>query len=95
SSVIQVADLFLEHPGNIVKLDLSSNFILPADLLEFSQRIEAHHPLCRFTLDLRFNPLNRDPLAKGQALRILRPFCEVLTDEWDFKLAMVDHVSVM
>ncbi|XP_027002277.1 leucine-rich repeat-containing protein 41 isoform X2 [Tachysurus fulvidraco] len=89
SSVIQVADLFLEHPGNIVKLDLSSNFILPADLLEFSQRIEAHHPLCRFTLDLRFNPLNRDPLAKGQALRILRPFCEVLTDEWDFKLAMI------
>ncbi|KAB5584211.1 hypothetical protein PHYPO_G00104750 [Pangasianodon hypophthalmus] len=96
SSVIEVADLFLgEHPGNIIKLDLSSNFILPADLLEFSRRIVAYHPLHRFTLDLRFNPLNRDPEVKGQALRMLLPFCEVLTDEWDFRSAMVDHVSVM
>ncbi|KAG7326335.1 hypothetical protein KOW79_009736 [Hemibagrus wyckioides] len=96
SSVIQVADLFSgEYHGNIIKLDLSSNFILPTDLLEFSQKIEAYHPRHRFTLDLRFNPLIRDPVVKGQALRMLRPFCEVLTDEWDFKSAMADHVSVM
>lgn len=73
----------------------SSNFILPADLLEFSRRIKTYHPLHRFTLDLRFNPLNRDPKVKGQALRTLLPFCEVLTEEWDFRSAMVDHVSVM
>ncbi|KAI5628362.1 leucine-rich repeat-containing protein 41 isoform X1, partial [Silurus asotus] len=96
SSVIEVANLFLrEHPCNIIKLDLSSNFILPADLLEFSRRIEVYHPVQRFTLDLRFNPLNRDPEVKGQAMRMLLPFCEVLTDEWDFRSAMVDHVSVM
>lgn len=77
------------------QLSCSSNFILPTDLLEFSQKIEAYHPRHRFTLDLRFNPLNRDPVLKGQALRMLRPFCEVLTDEWDFKSAMADHVSVM
>lgn len=73
----------------------SSNFILPADLLEFSRKIEAYRPLHRFTLNLHFNPLNRDPVVKDQALRMLLPFCEVLTDEWDFKSAMVDHVSVM
>ncbi|XP_053353788.1 leucine-rich repeat-containing protein 41 [Clarias gariepinus] len=96
SSVTEIADLFLgEHLANIIKLDLSSNFILPADLLEFSRRIEAYHPIRRFTLDLRFNPLNRDPEVKGQALRMLLPFCDVLTDEWDFRSVMVDHVSVM
>lgn len=95
SSVVQIADLFLENPGNIIKLDLSSNFILPADLLDFSRRIEAYDPPQRFTLDLRFNPLNRDPVLKSQALQILLRFSEVLTDEWDFRSAMVDHISVM
>lgn len=76
-------------------ISCSSNFILPIDLLEFSRRIEAHHPHHRFTLDLRFNPLNRDPVVKGQALRILHPFCEVLTDDCDFRSGMVEHVSVM
>ncbi|XP_036427365.1 leucine-rich repeat-containing protein 41 [Colossoma macropomum] len=96
TSVIEIADLFFgDCPSKITKLDLSSNFILPADLLEFAQRIEKYHPAQRLTLDLRFNPLDRDPKAKGQAMKKLLPFCNILTDDWDSRSTMADHVSVM
>ncbi|XP_076871269.1 leucine-rich repeat-containing protein 41 isoform X2 [Brachyhypopomus gauderio] len=96
TGVIEIADLFLgECSSKITKLDLSSNFILPADLLEFSQRMEIYRPVHRLTLDLRFNPLDRDPELKGQALRKLLPFCNILTDGWDSRSTLADHVSVM
>ncbi|XP_062852599.1 leucine-rich repeat-containing protein 41 [Trichomycterus rosablanca] len=96
SSVIEVADLYSgEHTSNITKLDLSSNFILPADLLEFSRRIETYRPAQRFTLNLCFNPLDRDPEVRSQALKKLLPFCDIRTDDWDSRATMADHVSVM
>ncbi|XP_066521763.1 leucine-rich repeat-containing protein 41 isoform X2 [Hoplias malabaricus] len=96
TSAIDIADLFFEDcPSKISNLDLSSNFILPADLLEFSQRIETYHPTQRFKLDLRFNPLDRDPKVKNQAIKKLLPFCNILTDDWNSRSTMADHVSVM
>lgn len=77
----------------------SSNYILPADLLEFSTLLNSHkrshHPTARLTLDLRLNPLDRDQDVKEKALRTLIPFCHILTDNWDSRTTMADHVSVM
>ncbi|XP_072539052.1 leucine-rich repeat-containing protein 41 isoform X2 [Salminus brasiliensis] len=96
TSAIEIADLFLgDCPSKITKLDLSSNFILPADLLEFGQRVQIYRPAQRLTLDLRFNPLDRDLKVKSQALKMLLPFCNILTDDWDSRSTMADHVSVM
>ncbi|XP_016386058.1 leucine-rich repeat-containing protein 41-like [Sinocyclocheilus rhinocerous] len=91
-----MAELFSGcRPSKITKLDLSSNFILPAELLEFAQLLETYRPVQRLTLDLRFNPLDRDPEVKGQALRKLIPYCNILTDDWDSRSTMADHISVM
>lgn len=96
SGVIEMASLFSGcRPSKITKLDLSSNFILPAALLEFAQLLETCRPVQRLTLDLRFNPLDRDPEVKGQALRKLIPHCNILTDDWDSRSTMADHISVM
>ncbi|XP_016416377.1 leucine-rich repeat-containing protein 41 isoform X2 [Sinocyclocheilus rhinocerous] len=96
TSAIEMAELFSGcRPSKITKLDLSSNFILPAELLEFAQLLETYRPVQRLTLDLRFNPLDRDPEVKGQALRKLIPYCNILTDDWDSRSTMADHISVM
>ncbi|XDV36469.1 hypothetical protein PO909_006239 [Leuciscus waleckii] len=96
SGVIEIANLFSGcRPSKITTLDLSSNFILPAELLEFAQLLETCRPVQRLTLDLRFNPLDRDPEVKGQALRKLIPYCNILTDDWDSRSTMADHISVM
>ncbi|XP_067314990.1 leucine-rich repeat-containing protein 41 [Pseudorasbora parva] len=96
TSAIEVAKLFSGcSPSKITTLDLSSNFILPAELLEFAQLLETYRPVQRLTLDLRFNPLDRDPEVKGQALRKLIPYCNILTDDWDSRSTMADHISVM
>lgn len=73
----------------------SSNFILPAELLQFAQFIETYRPTQRPLLDLRFNPLDRDPEVKVQAVRKLLPYCNILTDDWDSRSTMADHISVM
>ncbi|KAI4889977.1 hypothetical protein NFI96_024362 [Prochilodus magdalenae] len=96
TNAVEIADLFLgDFPSKITKLDLSSNFILPADLLEFGQKMEMYRPAQRITLDLRFNPLDRDPKVKDQAMKKLLPLCNILTDDWDSCSTMADHVSVM
>ncbi|XP_077055927.1 leucine-rich repeat-containing protein 41 [Siphateles boraxobius] len=96
SGVLEIANLFSGcRPSKITKLDLSSNFILPAELLEFAQLLETCRPVQRLTLDLRFNPLDRDPEVKGQALRKIIPYCNILTDDWDSRSTMADHISVM
>ncbi|XP_016339361.1 leucine-rich repeat-containing protein 41 [Sinocyclocheilus anshuiensis] len=96
TSAIEMAELFSGcRPSKITKLDLSSNFILPAELLAFAQLLETYRPVQRLTLDLRFNPLDRDPEVKGQALRKLIPYCNILTDDWDSRSTMADHISVM
>lgn len=76
-------------------LSNSSNFILPAELLEFAQLLETYRPVQRLMLDLQFNPLDRDLEVKGQVLRKLLPYCNILTDDWDSRLTMADHISVM
>ena len=77
----------------------SSNYILPADLLEFGTLVSLHkrsqQPCPRLILDLRLNPLDRDQEVKEQALRALIPFSHILTDNWDSRNTMVDHISVM
>ncbi|KAL2089939.1 hypothetical protein ACEWY4_014627 [Coilia grayii] len=99
-SVKDFADLFSGHtPSRIVKLDLSSNYILPADLLEFGTLLSLHkrplQPSRSLILDLRLNPLDRDQDVKEEALRTLMPFCHILTDNWDSVSTMADHISVM
>lgn len=96
TSTIEMAELFSGScPSKITHLDLSSNFILPAELLEFAKLVETYRPNQRLTLDLRFNPLDRDPEVKVQAVRKLLPYCNILTDDWDSRSTMADHVSVM
>uniref|UniRef100_A0A9J7WWP8 Leucine-rich repeat-containing protein 41 n=1 Tax=Cyprinus carpio carpio TaxID=630221 RepID=A0A9J7WWP8_CYPCA len=96
TSAIEIAKLFSGcRPSKITRVDLSSNFILPAELLEFAQLLETYRPVQRLTLDLRSNPLDRDPEVKGQALRKLIPYCNILTDDWDSRSTMADHISVM
>ncbi|XP_056606940.1 leucine-rich repeat-containing protein 41 [Triplophysa dalaica] len=96
TGAIEMAELFSGScPSNITHLDLSSNFILPAELLQFAQLIETYRPTQRPLLDLRFNPLDRDPEVKVQAVRKLLPYCNILTDDWDSRSTMKDHISVM
>ncbi|XP_028856270.1 leucine-rich repeat-containing protein 41 isoform X2 [Denticeps clupeoides] len=95
-SVIELADLFVgSAQSRITTLDLSSNFILAADLLELSTALSTNRPSQTLTLDLRLNPLDRDPEVKGQAFRKLFPFCKLVTDQWDSRTSMADHISVM
>ncbi|XP_024921780.1 uncharacterized protein lrrc41 isoform X2 [Cynoglossus semilaevis] len=56
-TVSVLAKLFSEpSPSSVRQLDLRSNFIRPAELLEFSQRLKEQRPPQRLTLDLRKNP---------------------------------------
>lgn len=77
------------------RLDLSLNFIQPAELLEFSHRLSTHRPPHRLTLDLRKNPGDRDPDMWTSALNALKPFCLVLLERWKSTDTMVDHISNM
>lgn len=76
-------------------VNYSSNFIQPAELLEFTRRLRKHRPLHRLTLDLRKNPGDRDPNMWNVALKELRLFCVVLVEGWNSTDTMVDHVSNM
>ncbi|TNN77488.1 Leucine-rich repeat-containing protein 41 [Liparis tanakae] len=72
-----------------------SNFIQPAELLEFAKRLRTHPPRHRLTLDLRVNPGDRDPDKWTAALKRLRPFCVLLVKGWSSTDTMADHVSNM
>ncbi|KAG7488161.1 hypothetical protein MATL_G00032110 [Megalops atlanticus] len=96
NSVITLADLFSGNsPSRIKKLDISSNYILPMGLLEFGRLLENNPPPPGLTVDVRFNPLDRDPSVTEQALQKLRPLCCVFTDNWNSRTTMADHISVM
>lgn len=73
----------------------SSNFIQPAELLDFARRLKTHPPPGRLTLDLRKNPGDRAPDQWEAALRLLRPRCVVLVEGWTSSNTMADHVSNM
>ncbi|XP_059922852.1 leucine-rich repeat-containing protein 41 isoform X3 [Gadus macrocephalus] len=91
-----LAELFTGSPASAVKrLDISSNFIQPAELLELGQRLQMHPPQQRLTLDLRKNPWDRDRETWHDALQTLRPLCDFQTDGWKSRNTMADHISNM
>lgn len=91
-----LAELFTGSPSSAVnKLDLSSNFIQPAELLELGQRLRTHPPPSRLTLDLRKNPWDRDQETWRDARRTLGSLCDLLTDGWKSRNTMADHISNM
>lgn len=73
----------------------SSNFIKPADLLEFAKRLQMHRPQHPLTLDLRKNPGDRDPGIWNAAMEDLSPFCHLLVEGWISTNTMADHISNM
>ncbi|KAK5869427.1 hypothetical protein PBY51_024143 [Eleginops maclovinus] len=94
--VCVLADLFSgPSPSPLKRLNISSNFILPAELLEFSKRLRRHPPPQRLTLDLRKNPGDRDPDTWSSALQKLQPFCVSLVEEWSSSNTMADYISNM
>lgn len=73
----------------------SSNFIQPAELLEFARRLKTHPPPHQLTLDLRKNPGDRGPDVWKAALQLLRPWCVLLAEGWSSTNTMADHISNM
>ncbi|XP_078115638.1 uncharacterized protein lrrc41 isoform X3 [Sander vitreus] len=95
-NVCVLAELFSgSSPSSVKRLDISSNFIQPAELLEFAKRLRTHPPPHRLTLDLRKNPGDRDPDTWNTALKRLRPFCVLLVEGWNSTDTMADHISNM
>ncbi|KAJ8375242.1 hypothetical protein SKAU_G00058220 [Synaphobranchus kaupii] len=96
NGVIALAGLFSgDSPSKIQRLDISSNYILPMGLLEFGRLLQDNSPLPGLTVDLRCNPLDRDPQVTEQALLKLRPLCHLFIDNWNSRTTMADHISVM
>ncbi|XP_044054508.1 leucine-rich repeat-containing protein 41 isoform X2 [Siniperca chuatsi] len=95
-NVCVLAELFSgSSPSSVKRLDISSNFIQPAELLEFAKRLRTHCPPHRLTLDLRKNPGDRDSDTWNTALKGLRPFCVPLVEGWKSTDSMADHISNM
>ncbi|KAM6939199.1 uncharacterized protein lrrc41 isoform 2-T2 [Lycodopsis pacificus] len=95
-NVCVLAELFSgPSPSSVKRLDISSNFIQPAELLEFAKRLRTYRPPHRLNLDLRVNPGDRDPDTWNAALKTLRPFCVLLVKGWSSTDTMADHISNM
>lgn len=95
-NVCVLAELFSgPSPSSVKRLDISSNFIQAAELLEFSKALRTHCPPHRLTLDLRKNPGDRDPDTWSSALRGLWPLCVLLVEGWKSTDTMADHISNM
>lgn len=95
-NVCVLAELFSgSSPSSVKRLDISSNFIQPAELLEFAKSLRTHCPPQRLTLDLRKNPGDRDSDTWSTALKRLRPFCVLLVEGWKSTDSMADHISNM
>ncbi|XP_007542051.1 leucine-rich repeat-containing protein 41 [Poecilia formosa] len=95
-NVCVLAELFSgQSQSSLKQLDIRSNFIQPADLLEFAKRLMIHPPPHRLTLDLRKNPGDRDPETWNTALKRLQPSSFLLVEGWKSTDTMVDHISNM
>ncbi|XP_070688597.1 uncharacterized protein lrrc41 [Pempheris klunzingeri] len=95
-SVCVLAGLFSgSSPSSVKQLDISSNFIQPAELLELAVRLRTHRPPHRLTLDLRKNPGDRDPDTWSTALKSLRTCCVLLVEGWTSTDSMADYISNM
>uniref|UniRef100_A0A3P9Q6A3 Leucine-rich repeat-containing protein 41 n=1 Tax=Poecilia reticulata TaxID=8081 RepID=A0A3P9Q6A3_POERE len=96
NNVCVLAELFSgQSQSSLKQLDIRSNFIQPADLLEFAKRLMIHPPPHRLTLDLRKNPGDRDPETWNSALKRLQPSSFLLVEGWKSTDTMVDHISNM
>ncbi|XP_028300460.1 uncharacterized protein lrrc41 isoform X2 [Gouania willdenowi] len=73
----------------------SSNFIQPAEMLEFAVKLKAHRPPHPLTLQLMKNPGDRDPDTWNSALKMLSSFCELQVEVWRSTDTMVDHIGNM
>ncbi|XP_041126533.1 leucine-rich repeat-containing protein 41 isoform X2 [Polyodon spathula] len=94
--LVTLAELFSGNPtSQIEHLNISANCILPDGLLEFGRLLEQHPPSSRLLLDLRQNPLDRDPGTAQQAMELLRRRCQVVGDMWNSRAAFADYASVM
>ncbi|KAM6963161.1 leucine-rich repeat-containing protein 41 [Aplochiton taeniatus] len=82
-------------PSTIKELDISANFIQSAELLQLGRLLVAHQPPQRLNLNLRQNPLDRDQEECDNALSMLFRVCEPLTDKWNSRDTMADHISNM
>lgn len=87
-----VAVLYLVFPVFVVD---SSNFIQPPELLELGKLLETHRPPQRLLLTLKSNPLDRDMELRDTALGTLSHLCDLITDHWNSRDTMADHISVM
>lgn len=95
-NVTALGDLFTgSTPSTIKELDISANFIQSAELLQFGRLLVTHQPPQRLNLDLRQNPLDRDQEECDKALSMLFRVCEPLTDKWNSRDTMADHISNM
>ncbi|XP_054644884.1 leucine-rich repeat-containing protein 41-like isoform X2 [Dunckerocampus dactyliophorus] len=91
-----VAELFSgPMPSSLEYLDLRLNFIQPDDLLHFAEALTPHPPPHRLTLNLTYNMGVRDKDRWNAALDKLRPFCQLVSDDWDSSNMMADHISNM
>ncbi|XP_074523755.1 leucine-rich repeat-containing protein 41 [Halichoeres trimaculatus] len=94
--VCVLAELFSgPSPSSVKRLDISSNFIRPAELLELAETLRTHRLPHKLILDLRKNPGDRDPDTWETALKTLRPFCRLLVEDWVSTNTMADHISNM
>ncbi|XP_038268078.1 leucine-rich repeat-containing protein 41 isoform X2 [Dermochelys coriacea] len=99
--LVALADIFSEDSSSsICQLDVSSNCIKPAGLLEFAKKLESHilqrGGQVTFThLRLFQNWLDQDAATAREALRRLRAVCSVVSNTWDSSQAFADYISVM
>ncbi|KAM6922008.1 leucine-rich repeat-containing protein 41 [Xenentodon cancila] len=95
-SVCVLAGLFSgPSPSSVKRLDISANFIQPAELLQFSKMLASLASPRGLVLDLRKNPMDRDPDAWTAALQRLELVATLQVEGWKSTNMMVDHVSNM
>lgn len=95
-NVCVLVELFSEgSPTSLRRLDLSSNFIQPADLLDFAKGLQKGGLSQQLTLDLSRNPWDRDPDTWSAALEQLSTVCHVQVEGWASTNTMADYISNM
>ncbi|XP_072275366.1 leucine-rich repeat-containing protein 41 [Pyxicephalus adspersus] len=93
---LSLADLYAaDSSSSIHCLDVSSNCISPAGLLQFAKKLEGFGNVKLRQLIITQNGLDVDPITTPRALRTLQAICHVIKDSWDPTQAFADHVSVM
>nr|XP_033771342.1 leucine-rich repeat-containing protein 41 isoform X2 [Geotrypetes seraphini] len=98
--LVSLADIFSEDSvSSIQHMDISSNCIKPAGLIQFAKKLEKSREqagrISLTHLNLSQNLLNRDLAITQEALQALRKACTVIDHSSDFSQVFADHISVM